>query len=168
MQEGYLKIGVLKILSQKERSGYDLMKQIEMHIGKKPSSGSMYPLLKDLQKQQLITAHDRDRSTVYSLTAKGKNHLKELLTHRREIMERMHQNLSFMEHICGERQPGIHKIFEKITEGKIPFGPYTKSLTLLRDTVFLANEKDLAESKKKHITDLLTKTTKEIKTLCSK
>lgn len=168
MQEGYLKIGVLKILSKQERSGYDLMKEIAEHTGKKPSPGSMYPLLKTLQKEKLITARDEGRSTIYSLTHQGKSYLKELITHRSEMLQHMHKNLQFMEQICGEKQPGIQRMFQRMIKGKMPFGPFTHDLSQLRDTVLAAAEQPLTKHQETRILNMITKTTKEIKSICNR
>ncbi len=168
MHEGYLKIGVLKILSKQERSGYDLMKEIEHHTGRKPSPGSMYPLLKSLQKEKLITAKDEGRSTIYLLTSRGRDYLKELLTHRTEMLHHMQKNLQFMEQVCGEKQPGIQRMFQRIIKGKIPFGPFTHDLSQLRDTVLAAAERPLTKQQEQHILKSIIQTKKEIEYICKK
>ncbi len=168
MQEGHLKIGVLKILSKQEHSGYDLMKEIEQHTGRKPSPGSMYPLLKSLQQEKLISARDVGRSTTYSLTPSGKHHLKTLLSNRSAILHHMQQNLRFMEEVCGEKQPGIQKIFARMMKGKMPFGPFTHTLIILRDTVLEAAERPLTKQQQTQILNQITQTTKEIERLCKK
>ena len=46
--KGYLKLLILNLISKSNKSGYQLMKVIELHLGKKPSPGSVYPILNDL------------------------------------------------------------------------------------------------------------------------
>ncbi|MGC9385283.1 MAG: PadR family transcriptional regulator, partial [Kosmotogaceae bacterium] len=60
MIRGHLKVMVLKGLSEKRMTGYSLMKYIDEKIGVKPSPGSMYPLLKDLEKEDLIRSKKID------------------------------------------------------------------------------------------------------------
>ncbi|HGY12266.1 MAG TPA: PadR family transcriptional regulator, partial [Desulfobacterales bacterium] len=47
MIKGFFKIIILKKLNERDRSGYDLIKEIESLFEKKPSAGSIYPMLKD-------------------------------------------------------------------------------------------------------------------------
>jgi len=168
MQEGYLKLSVLKILSEQDCSGYELMKEIEETIGKKPSPGSMYPLLKALQRHTLITSKTRDRSTIYHITQQGRSLLKELLSHRQEMLAKVEQTHKFLEHFCGEKQPGMRHLFQRLLQGKPPFGPFTFDAIRFRDTLLRAANRDLSNYKKQQIKTLLQQTTKEIEHLCKR
>lgn len=168
MQESYLKISVLKILSEKDQSGYNLMKHIEEAIGKKPSSGSMYPLLRSLQQQKYITNKTKERSKVYSLTSQGKSHLREILSHRQEILNKMDQSHRYFERICGQKQPGMKLIFQKILQGKAPFGAFTTDAIHFRDTLFKVTQQDLSVTQQQKIKTLIQKTTREIDSICKK
>ena len=168
MQDCRLKMIVLKILSKRQLSGYDLMKEIEEASGKKPSPGSMYPLLKDLQHEELIRAQTLGRSTVYALLPKGKEALKKLMSHRQEMLLHMLKNLAFMEEVCGEKQPGIQRMFVRMIKGKMPFGPFTHDLSQLRDIVLAAAEQPLTKQQEAKILQHIRQTTKEIQTLCKK
>jgi len=54
--KGGLKLIVLKILNEKDFTGYGLIKEIEDQTGFwKPSPGSMYPLMNDLLKKGLVS-----------------------------------------------------------------------------------------------------------------
>jgi formylmethanofuran dehydrogenase subunit E len=46
MATGILKMIMLHIMKDGEASGYDIIKKVEAISGKKPSTGSIYPLLK--------------------------------------------------------------------------------------------------------------------------
>ncbi|MCX6710070.1 MAG: PadR family transcriptional regulator [Candidatus Woesearchaeota archaeon] len=75
MLRGRLAMLVLSELSIGDLSGYQLMKNIEMKTGWKPSAGSMYPLLKGLLSEGLLSVKRENCARVkkqYSLTAKGR------------------------------------------------------------------------------------------------
>ncbi len=79
-ERGYItnltKFYTLVLLSESPRHGYELMEELEKKLGKKPSPGQIYPLLKKLEGSGLISHKvvklgDRERK-VYTLTAEGK------------------------------------------------------------------------------------------------
>lgn len=78
MYKGNLKIIVLKELSKKDMSGYSLMKSLAEATGKKPSPGSIYPLLDELRSNGLVSMKEEGRKKIYSLTKTGKEHAKEV------------------------------------------------------------------------------------------
>ena len=51
-QKGYIRIGVLILLSKKASHGYEIMKEIKDRTGGfyKPTPGGVYPILRDLEK----------------------------------------------------------------------------------------------------------------------
>lgn len=70
-KHGLLRFWVLNILSQRRLNGSEIIKEIEENsMGWwKPSPGSIYPLLSQLEKAEFVTRDDFNR---YSITAKGK------------------------------------------------------------------------------------------------
>ncbi len=77
MLPGLLKMWMLKIISEKEASGYEIIKKVNELTGKKPSTGSVYPLLKSMQKEGWITGTKTTKKTLYQITAEGKKILKD-------------------------------------------------------------------------------------------
>ena len=77
MIKGFFKIIILKKLNERDRSGYDLIKEIESLFEKKPSAGSIYPMHNDLFDKEMITCKEEDRRKIYSITSEGKKFLKE-------------------------------------------------------------------------------------------
>ena len=65
----HLKLAVLKLLDDQPRSGYDLMKALQEQIGRKPSPGSVYPLLEQLKTQGEITCKKAGRRKFFQLPA---------------------------------------------------------------------------------------------------
>ena len=73
--KGHLRLLVLRLLEEKEMSGYDLMKAIGKKLGRKPSAGSMYPLLEELKASGLLIAKEAGKSKNYFLTKEGRSEL---------------------------------------------------------------------------------------------
>jgi PadR family transcriptional regulator PadR len=70
------KFYTLILLSEGPKHGYELMDALEKKIGKKPSAGQIYPMLKKLEKSGVII-HETQKigekeKKVYRLTATGK------------------------------------------------------------------------------------------------
>lgn len=64
----------LDLLDQEPKHGYGLMKELKPLLGKKPSPGQIYPMLKELREKNLIDVQEKgDREKkVYELTKEGK------------------------------------------------------------------------------------------------
>lgn len=73
---GFLSFLILFLLSKKPMSGQDIAKEIEKRKGDKPSPGTIYPALKNLNKSGMLNEKKQGKSIVYSLTKKGKRNLK--------------------------------------------------------------------------------------------
>jgi len=72
MVNGYLRIFVLKELMSGTRSGYSLMRSVGDILGKRPSPGSMYPLLKEMESSGMITISASGEKGRYMITRKGR------------------------------------------------------------------------------------------------
>lgn len=71
--KGFLSYLVLWILSKESKNGTEISKELEKRRGKKPSPGTIYPVLKELKEKGLIIS---DKNKRYSLTKKGEKELK--------------------------------------------------------------------------------------------
>lgn len=69
------KFYTLALLSQKPRHGYEIMSEVERRIGKKPSTGQIYPLLEDFEEGGLVRSEKEEiggrTRRVYELTERG-------------------------------------------------------------------------------------------------
>ncbi|RLF48929.1 MAG: hypothetical protein DRN20_03435 [Thermoplasmata archaeon] len=70
-RKGLISLLILKILSEGEASGYDIMKKCGEVVGKKPSPGTVYPALRSLERGGLIRSKKSGRRRVYRLTELG-------------------------------------------------------------------------------------------------
>jgi PadR family transcriptional regulator, regulatory protein PadR len=70
--KGHLSYLILWIINKKSMNGSEISKELEIRRGTKPSPGTVYPAIKELNKKGLISA---DKNKSYSLTEKGKKEL---------------------------------------------------------------------------------------------
>jgi PadR family transcriptional regulator, regulatory protein PadR len=71
--KGFLSYLVLWLLRDEKMTGSQIAKELEKRRGSKPSPGTIYPVLKELKADELISC-DEDKE--YSLTQKGEEELK--------------------------------------------------------------------------------------------
>lgn len=88
---GFLKLMVLKLVSEHPMHGYGLMKEIEIHTDSdwRPSPGSIYPALQELERIGLIESEKEGRQKVYSITKDGEMVLKQAVGHLRMVLRHM-------------------------------------------------------------------------------
>ena len=70
---GDVRAAILLLLAEEPRNGYGLMQEIETRTDGvwRPSPGSVYPTLSQLEDEGLIKAQDADRGRVFVLTDTG-------------------------------------------------------------------------------------------------
>jgi DNA-binding PadR family transcriptional regulator len=73
-RRGLLKLLALKALERKDMHGYAIMGRIAWATGGgwKPSPGSIYPALRSLEREWLITSRSESGRVIYHLTSKGR------------------------------------------------------------------------------------------------
>lgn len=79
-RKGVLRYLILEKLSEKPMHGYELIKVLSSEFGglHQPSAGAVYPMLQTLENQGYLTGEEKEGKTVYSLTPKGEELLKEI------------------------------------------------------------------------------------------
>ncbi len=78
-RRGDVRLALLLLLQEAPRNGYQLMQEIEERSGGRwrPSPGSVYPTLQQLEDQGLIRAVEHDGTKLYELTDAGRDHVSE-------------------------------------------------------------------------------------------
>ncbi len=90
-QKGYIRIGVLILLSKKPSHGYEIMNEIKNRTGGfwKPTAGGVYPILGDLEKTGYIKGEwhklNNRKVKTYRITEKGKTILRNAIVKQSEI-----------------------------------------------------------------------------------
>lgn len=87
---------MLKIISERKHTGYELIKKIEQHSGNKPSTGTVYPLLKSMQNEGWIKGLEQDDKTYYDITKSGIETLKEYDIIKQDYITKMHESVSII------------------------------------------------------------------------
>ena len=122
MAKGLLKYFMLKLISERKSSGYDLIKKIEEHSGNKPSTGTVYPLLKSMQNEGWIKGLEKDDKIYYEITKSGKKKLNEYDTIKKDYITKMHESISLVNEtfhqeghfLYVEQMELIHPLLEEI------------------------------------------------------
>jgi formylmethanofuran dehydrogenase subunit E len=94
MATGILKMMMLHFMKEGEVSGYDIMKKVESLTGKKPSTGSIYPLLKKMEREGWITGRTKDGKTCYSLTEVGQGHIAQIKEAKCGFIKNIYQSIA--------------------------------------------------------------------------
>src|SRR5208337_3286660 len=90
-QKGYIRIGVLILLSKKPSHGYEIMKEINSRTKGfwQPTAGGVYPVLRDLEKSGYIEGEwqiQKNRKIkVYKITESGELILRRAIVKQAEI-----------------------------------------------------------------------------------
>jgi DNA-binding PadR family transcriptional regulator len=74
MRRGAIREAVLRVLADEPRHGYDVMNELAERSGGiwRPSPGSVYPTLQQLEDEGLVRATDVDGKRVFQLTDAGR------------------------------------------------------------------------------------------------
>jgi DNA-binding PadR family transcriptional regulator len=90
-ESGDMKYVILKLLSDKPRHGYEVMKELEeqLHGCYSPSPGTVYPTLQWLEDEGLVVAKEVAGKKVYEITDVGRKFLEEHKDVVDEIFERV-------------------------------------------------------------------------------
>jgi len=94
MAKGLLKYFMLKLISERKTTGYEIIKKIEEHSGRKPSTGSVYPLLKSMQNEGWIKGIEKDDKIYYEITKSGTHKLNEYDTIKKDYIAKIHESIS--------------------------------------------------------------------------
>jgi DNA-binding PadR family transcriptional regulator len=78
-RRGEIRTALLLLLAEEPRNGYQLMQAIEERSGGRwrPSPGSIYPTLAQLEDEGLIRATDQEVGKLFELTDAGREHIHE-------------------------------------------------------------------------------------------
>ncbi len=82
-RRGDVRAALLLMLAEEPLNGYQLMQAIEERSGGRwrPSPGSVYPALAQLEDERLVRAIERDEVRLFEITDGGRKHLEERHEH---------------------------------------------------------------------------------------
>lgn len=92
---GDMKYVILKLLRDKPRHGYEVMKELEerMHGCYSPSPGTVYPTLQWLEDEGLVVAREVEGKKVYEITDPGRTFLDENKDTVEDIFDRVRETV---------------------------------------------------------------------------
>ena len=90
-EQGDLKLVILRLLDEKPRHGYEIIKDLEERSGGRyaPSPGTVYPTLTMLEEMGYARSVDEGGRKVYSITDEGRAYLKEHQVTVDDVFERL-------------------------------------------------------------------------------
>jgi DNA-binding PadR family transcriptional regulator len=90
-----MKYVILKLLKDKPRHGYEVMKALEEQTRGcyKPSPGTVYPTLQWLEDEGLVRCEEQEGKKVYSITEAGLTFLDENKSTVEEIFDRVEETI---------------------------------------------------------------------------
>lgn len=166
MAKGHLKITVLNVLVRGPQNGYSLMKELEEILGRRPSPGSIYPILKDLSDQKLVTAKEEGKKKNYTITQKGNSAARDISKKKKEFIEQIKENMKMFECICGKENIKYDKeIINRLERTDLPFGALTEDLYNMRRTLVKLTSNRLSKEKEDKAIKIIEDTNSKLKKL---
>ncbi|AAK40403.1 PadR family transcriptional regulator [Saccharolobus solfataricus] len=101
LKKGALKYLVLESLNERPMRTYEIIKTIEKKFegSYRPSTGSVYPVLKSLVEKNLVEVKVENNKKIYIITEKGKNELQEI---KNKSLKLLGDNTKFSRQILQE------------------------------------------------------------------
>ena len=131
-EQGDLKYVILRMLSEKPRHGYEIIKELEEKFGGSyaPSAGTVYPTLALLEDMGYATVTPEEGGKkVYSITAEGQKYLDENKSAVEDIFERIQD---FGSSFLSESMMDVNRAFGRVaraTYTTLPWQSGDKTVT---------------------------------------
>ena len=112
--QGHLKFVILRLLDEKPRHGYEIIKEIEDRFGGmySPSPGTVYPTLTMLEDLGYARAMPEENGKkIYEITEEGRKHLAENQPLIDDIFSKI---ADFAQSIFGEPMMEVHRGFKNV------------------------------------------------------
>jgi len=112
-ESGEVKYVILRLLREKPRHGYEIIKALEERMGGcyTPSPGTVYPTLQLLEDQGFVRAVEAEGKRVYHITPEGEAFLEKHRDVIEEILERVRDTVRG---IAGGRIGDMNQVFAKL------------------------------------------------------
>jgi len=148
-EQGDLRYVILRLLDEKPRHGYEIIKALEERFGGaySPSPGVVYPTLQLLEDQGFARVRpEQDGKKIYEITDAGRAHLAE----NRDTVDSIFDRVSkLVGHFLDEPMTAVHAAFRGV--GK---ATYSRASDAVQDPAVL-----------RRIVEILDKAAKEIENL---
>jgi DNA-binding PadR family transcriptional regulator len=94
-ESGEMKFVILRLLKEKPRYGYEVIKALEEKLGGcyTPSAGTVYPTLQLLEDEGYVRAVETEGKKVYHVTPEGERYLEQHRDMLEEILDRVRETV---------------------------------------------------------------------------
>lgn len=115
-EQGDLKYVILRMLDEKPRHGYEIIKALEERMGGHytPSAGTVYPTLQLLEDQGLVRGVETEGRRVYHITPEGEAFLDEHRDVIDDIIDRVRDTLR---DVAGGQMGELNAAFARLAAG---------------------------------------------------
>src|SRR5689334_1629548 len=151
-EQGDLKYVILRLLEEKPRHGYEIIKELESRFGGSyaPSPGTVYPtltMLEDLGYARVVP--EEGGKKIYEITDEGRKHLAEHSTTVNDIFDRI---AKFVEGFTDAPMMELNQAFQRLARAT-----YKTATTHIREKETLAKLREIIQRAADEI-DAVTKT----------
>ena len=125
-ESGEVKFVILRLLREKPRHGYEIIKSMEERFAGcySPSAGTVYPTLQLLEDQGYVRAVEQDGKKVYHITPEGEAFLLEHKDAIEDIFDRVRDTVR---DVAGGPMGELHQAFARVAKATYKrawrFGP---------------------------------------------
>lgn len=151
-RRGDFRTAALLLLAEQPRNGYELMQEVEERSGGvwRPSPGSVYPALQQLEDEGLIAPTERDGRKLYELTDRGRGYVEERGEVKRAPWEEMSSDYGETAFALGNLMKEVAFAFAQVmrTGSEAQMSEAKKVLASARKSLYeiLADGGDAAEA----------------------
>jgi len=144
------------------RTGYQLCSEMERDTGKRPSYGSVYPLLERMTSAGEVTIKQDGRRKVYTLTAKGRTGAQKAATQCTTFIDEESSRIKKLMTLMEMDPKPMLAMLERARKGEAPLGRVTASMFAFRDQMFAMAADGRADKHATKINKMLTTMTKQL------
>jgi DNA-binding PadR family transcriptional regulator len=133
-RRGDIRTAALLLLAEEPRNGYQIMQEVEERSGGvwRPSPGSVYPALQQLEDEGLIRSEELDGRKLFALTDSGRKVVQERGADRPVPWEEMSGEVSNAHHELGRLMREVAFAFTQVMRSGSP-GQLAKAREVLVD-----------------------------------
>jgi DNA-binding PadR family transcriptional regulator len=139
-RRGDIRTAALLLLAEEPRNGYQIMQEVEQRSDGvwRPSPGSVYPALQQLEDEGLIRSQDADGRKLFELTDDGRAHVQERGEDKPAPWEQMSGEVSDEAHALGKLMREVAFAFAQVmrTGSSAQIGKAREVLTVTRRDLY--------------------------------
>ncbi len=139
-RRGDIRTAALLLLAEESRNGYQIMQEIEERSDGvwRPSPGSVYPALQQLEDEGLIRSEELDGRKLFKLTDAGREYVKERGEDKPAPWEQMSGDVSDQAHELGRLIREVASAFTQVvkTGSEAQMGEARRVLTTTRKDLY--------------------------------